>query len=75
MWLPNMLEKFYFVDFIVKPDFISYRFSDRKVPGTRLCRKLWRLQGVTWTITTKEDYDKAVETGWIPIFEGFDPKA
>ena len=74
-WIIKFLMSFHFVNFLVKPDFISYRFSDRKVIGTRLCRKLWRLQGATWTIRSKEDYDRAVETGWIPIFEGFDPNA
>lgn len=65
----------HFVNFLVRPDFIAYRFSDRGVIGTRLCRKLWHIQGVTWTLCTKEDYDAAVNDGWIPIFEKFDPRA
>ncbi len=56
------------------PDFVAYKFADRKVSfTTALCRKLWRVQGVSWTIKTQEDYDTAVQEGWLPIFEGFEP--
>ena len=56
------------------PDFIAYKFADRKSTiSTELCRKLWKAQGVTWTLKTKEDYDTAVVEGWLPIFEGFIP--
>ena len=55
------------------PDFIAYRFGDRKGLSVILSRKLWKIQGVTWTLRTKEEFDTAVEEGWIPIFEGFRP--
>jgi len=60
-------------NFLVVPDFVSYKFADRKILGIWLARKLWGVQGVTWTIKTQADYDTAVEEGWIPIFEGFRP--
>ena len=72
-WIIKLVMSYHLVNFLVKPDFISYRYSDRSVIGTKLCRKLWKLQGVTWTIKSKEDFDQAVNDGWIPIFEGFDP--
>ncbi len=56
-----------------RPDFLAYRFSDRKRLGVFLCRKLWGIQGVAWTIRNKEDYATAVAEDWIPIFEGFLP--
>ena len=57
-----------------RPDFVAYKFEDRKDSfTTRLCRELWKAQGVTWTIRSKEDYDTALAEGWIPIFEGFEP--
>lgn len=56
-----------------RPDFIAYKFADRKVFGTEICRKLWKLQGVSWTLKTPGDYETAVKEGWIPIFEGFRP--
>ena len=60
-------------NFLVVPDFVSYRFADRKTLGIWLVRRLWGVQGVTWTITSKADYDTAISEGWIPIFEGFRP--
>ena len=55
------------------PDFIAYRFSDRKRLSVQLSRKLWKVQGVTWTLTSQQDFDAAVQENWIPIFEGFKP--
>ena len=54
-----------------RPDFIAYKFRDRKAFGTDICRKWLGLQGVSWTLTTREEYDTAVHEGWIPIFENF----
>lgn len=56
-----------------RPDFIAYKFADRNTFGTDICRKFWKLQGVSWTLKTPEEYAAAVEEGWIPIFEGFKP--
>lgn len=64
------------LNFWTVPDFIAYRFDHRKDSCTNaLCRKLWKAQGVSWTIRRREDYDAAVKEGWLPIFEGFSPKA
>ena len=56
-----------------RPDFIAYKYADRKAFGTDLCRKFWGIQGVSWTLKSREEYDTAVKEGWIPIFEGFEP--
>lgn len=63
-----LLGNFYFW-----PDFIAYKFADRKNLSVNLARKLWKMPGVSWTLKTKEEYDQAVSEGWIPIFEGFTP--
>ncbi len=55
------------------PDFIAYKFADRKNLSNDYCRKVWKLVGVSWTIRNKEDFDTAVKEGWLPIFEGFTP--
>jgi len=60
-------------NFLSFPDFVAYRYADRNHFSVRLCRKLWKLQGVSWTLRTKEEYDIAVNEGWIPIFENFTP--
>lgn len=59
--------------FLTMPDFTAYKFEDRKNLGTWICRKLYGVQGVSWTIRSKADYEKAVNEGWIPIFEKFVP--
>lgn len=55
------------------PDFVAYRFCDRNGLSVRLARKLWKIQGVSWTLKTQEEFDTAVKENWIPIFEGFNP--
>lgn len=72
-WILRLLLSHQMLNFLTKPDFVAYRFSDRKTISNFLFRKVWKMQGVTWTITTQEDYDKAVSEDWIPIFEGFHP--
>lgn len=61
------------MNFLTRPDFVSYRYSDRKHFSNFICRKLWAAQGVTWTIKDKNQFDIAVSEGLIPIFEGFKP--
>ncbi len=56
-----------------RSDFLAFKFEDRKLFSVALCRKLWGVQGVCWTIRSKQDYDTAVQEGWIPIFENFIP--
>ena len=62
------------LNFATVPDFVAYKFADRKDSATTaLCRRVWEIQGVTWTLKTREEYDAAVAEGWLPIFEGFEP--
>ncbi len=58
---------------LTRPDFIAYHFADRKGLSPTLCRKLFGIQGVSWTLRRKEDYHTAVSEGWLPIFENFTP--
>ena len=60
-------------NFLIRPDFVAYKFKDRKTLGNFLARKVWGAQGVTWTVTSQEDLDAAAKEGWLPIFEGFRP--
>lgn len=59
-------------NFLTKPDFVAYRYRDRKSTlSNRLC--LRRMTGVSWTLTSQDEFDTAVKEGWVPIFEGFRP--
>lgn len=60
-------------NFLGRPDFIAYRFAHRKTLSNWLCRNLWGIQGVTWTLKNQDEHDAAVQEGWIPIFEDYTP--
>ena len=70
-WILKFIMTYHISNVYTRPDFIAYKYCDRKAFGTDLCRKLWKIQGVTWTLQSKEEYDVAVLEGWIPIFENF----
>ena len=59
--------------FLTLPDFVAFKYRDRKNLGTWLSRHLWGAQGVSWTIKTQQELDTAEAEGWIPIFEDFTP--
>ncbi len=75
-FMPKILQfvmTFLLTNFLTKPDFVAYRFSDCNHISPRLCRKLWKVQSVAWTIRTAEDLQAAQRMDMIPIFEGFLP--
>lgn len=70
----KFLLKHNLLNFTCVPDFVAYQYRDRNKTITNdLCRKIWKAQGVSWTLRSKEEYDTAVSEGWLPIFEGFRP--
>lgn len=72
-WLVRFITSFYLENFLTRPDFIAYEFGTRKTLSNFLCRRLWGIQGVSWTLRTHEQFDEAVKEGWLPIFEKFIP--
>lgn len=60
-------------NFLLLPDFVAYKFADRKTLSNVLVRRLWGIQGVTWTLKKPEELAAAEAEGWLPIFEGFVP--
>ncbi len=74
--LPAMLKfamKHQLLNVFTRPDFIAYRYADRRTISNFLCRKVWGVQGVSWTIRNEEDFRQALKENWIPIFENFEP--
>lgn len=62
------------LNFLTRPDFIAYKFSDRKKRSRRLSCGVWGAQPVFWTIRSNEELAVCEKMGGIPIFEKFDPK-
>ena len=61
------------LNFLTRPDFIAYKFEDRKGYCLRACVRTWGAQEVSWTIRKKEDLLACEADGSIPIIERFDP--
>lgn len=72
-WLLKLALSHQVFNFITRPDFVAYRYTDRKTISNALCRRIWKMQGVTWTLKSQQEYETAIAEGWIPIFEGFLP--
>ena len=73
-WILKAVLSWQMLNFLTMPDFVAYRFRDRKHPSNWFARKLWGLKGVSWTLLSQHEFDAAVEDGCLPIFEGFIPQ-
>lgn len=61
------------LNFMTRPDFVAYKFKDRKHFSNKLVRSLWKVPGVAWTLQSQREMDAALSEGCVPIFEGFEP--
>ncbi len=66
--LQNLLLNFY-----TKPDFIAYKWSDRKTLARKLCRRLYGTTAVTWTIQSQEALEVSRKSFDLFIFDSFIP--
>ena len=64
---------FHLENFLCRPDFIAYDFPTRKNLSNTLCRRLWNMESVSWTLRSPEDHAAAEAEHWIPIFENYKP--
>ncbi len=67
--LTNMM-----LNFIAKPDFISYNHRFSNQPSYRLCRALYKPVNAAWTIRNRQQMEKAAEVFSIIIFDSFIPE-
>ena len=67
--LQNLLLNFY-----AKPDFIAYKWSDHQTLARRLCRSLYGITAVTWTIQSQEAYQASKKHFDLFIFDSFIPE-
>lgn len=59
---------------ISRPDFVAYRYGDRKhTPTNWICENLLGLQGVSWTLKSPDQHANARAKRLIPIFEDYIP--
>ncbi len=72
-WFSRLLMTCQLGNFLIQPDFVAYKYSDRKNLSNFLVRKLWKVQGISWTLKTPEEYRTATDEGYLPIFENFIP--
>ena len=56
-------------NFLTKPDFVAYKFKDRNNLSFKICTKIYKMQGVTWTIKDRISLRLAECENLIPIFE------
>ena len=56
-----------------RPDFVAWRWQDRKSPFRALCCRVFRVQGVYWTLTEPQQRLAAEREGALGNFEGFCP--
>lgn len=61
------------LNFLISPDFVAYKFADRRNLSFKLCTKSGKVKGVLWTIVDKSEFDKATSEDCLSIFEGFEP--
>lgn len=56
-----------------KPDFIAYKWQDRRNPSLRLMKKLYGVHEVDWTVRDRHTMEALDEDGATSIFEQFIP--
>ena len=64
---------FLLTNLLTRPDFVAYNFDHRHALSVRIARKLWGVQGAIWTLTTPAQHKTALDEGFIPIFEQYEP--
>ncbi len=60
-------------NFITRPDFEAYDYKARNNFALKLCKKIFKIQEVSWTVRNKEDNDMLTKEGSLCIFEFFIP--
>lgn len=62
-------------NFLTKPDFIAYHHIYKKSLSFSICRKLYKVKTVAWTIKSQQELDENKGYFDLFIFDKFDPNA
>lgn len=68
------LLKHLLLNFLSKPDFIAYHHVYQTGLSFTICRKLFRVKTVAWTIQSQEQYEKSRKYYELFIFDSFIPE-
>ncbi len=60
-------------NFLTRPDFIAYQLEDRYVLSFRLCRRLFRMTTLAWTVRSKQEEIASKGHFDSVIFENYQP--
>ncbi len=69
----RVLLSFLTLNIVTGPDFVAFRYSDRKFISNALSKNFWGTKGFAWTIKNKKDLAEAEKSGYAVIFEDFNP--
>lgn len=73
--LPSKTAAFFarnlYTNFMTRPDFEAYDYHARDNFSLRVCKKLFHIQEVSWTVRDKATFDQLKKDGCICIFENF----
>lgn len=58
-------------NFLTKPNYVSYRFEDRKNLSFKIAKGFWGIDCFVWTVRNKEDEAKANKENLNIIFENY----
>jgi glycerophosphoryl diester phosphodiesterase len=72
--LQYFLLKHLLLNFIAKPDFIAYHHIYKTGLSFTICRKIYKVRTVGWTIQTQEEYDNCNKYYELFIFDSFIPR-
>lgn len=56
-----------------QPDFVAFKYSDRRFVSNALSKHFWNTKGFAWTITDEETLKAAEKKGYAVIFENIEP--
>lgn len=65
-WYKRFIAGNLLLNFLTVPDFIAYKFEDRKGYCLRACVRTWGAQEVSWTIRKKRTCSPARQTAASP---------
>lgn len=71
--LRYLMMQYLMFDFLTRPDFIAYNKKHYRNPSRRICRRLFHVLSVGWTIKDQDELEKMKPEFDVLIFDSFIP--